>query len=76
MGTMPISCTKYYLALGYGHLLAVSERVEGDAPGSLLVTLLKGLLHDAIGPVDCQILGLGRVAEVSTVDETLEQLCV
>lgn len=65
-------CT--YLALSYGDLLTVAKRVDGDAPGSLLVTLLETFLHNTIGPVHSQLLLLGWVAEVSTMNEALQQL--
>ena len=63
-----------HLALLNGDLVAVPEWVHGDTPLPLLVTLLEALLHDPVGPVHGQGLFLGRVAEVSTVDQTLQQL--
>ena len=85
MCTQYVHCTLYivhvvssayskHLALLNGDLVAVPEWVHGDAPLPLLVTLLEALLHDPVGPVHGQGLVLGRVAEVSTVDQTLQQL--
>ena len=63
-----------YLTLSHVDGVPVAERRDLEALLSLLVALVEALLHQAVDPLGVEGQWLGRVGQVTAVDQVLEHL--
>ena len=63
-----------YLTLGHVDGVPVAERRDLETLLSLLVSLVEALLHQAVDPLGVEGQRLGRVGQVTAVDQVLEHL--
>ena len=69
--SLSFSLSPPYLAFSQTDLITISQWVQRNAEPFLFIPLEKLLLGDSFGPVFSQRNWFGRIAEISTVDQTL-----